>query len=125
MIMSKDKRPTKSAQSPDGSDHDHTNQRPEGSQVSRRALIGSAAVGAAIGTLATAGLPGSTLTSAAQAGRDDDHRDWDRHNSHNRRIILKGGIVLTMDPQRGDFARADVLIEGSKIRAIGSNLGRD
>src|SRR5262249_11054817 len=33
-----------------------------------------------------------------------------------RRILLKGGVVLTLDRQVGDFAQADVLIEGGKIR---------
>src|SRR5262245_32975514 len=28
-----------------------------------------------------------------------------------RRILIKGGVVLTLDRQLGDFARADVLIE--------------
>ena len=35
-----------------------------------------------------------------------------------RRILLKGGVVLTLDRQVGDFARADVLIEDGKIREI-------
>lgn len=36
-----------------------------------------------------------------------------------KRILLRGGIVLTLDPKLGDFARADVLIESGKIREIG------
>jgi cytosine/adenosine deaminase-related metal-dependent hydrolase len=36
---------------------------------------------------------------------------------------LKGGTVLSLDPSVGDFERADVLIEGKKIVAIGPNLG--
>ena len=39
-----------------------------------------------------------------------------------QRLLLKGGVVLTMDPRLGDFDRADVLIEGSKIAAVGLNL---
>ena len=35
-----------------------------------------------------------------------------------RRILLKGGVVLTMDPQVGHFANADVLIEDGKIREV-------
>jgi cytosine/adenosine deaminase-related metal-dependent hydrolase len=35
-----------------------------------------------------------------------------------RRILLKGGVVLTLDRQVGDFARADVLIEDGKIREV-------
>ena len=39
-----------------------------------------------------------------------------------RRILLKGGVVLTLDPQVGDFAKADVLIEDGKIREIRPNI---
>jgi 5-methylthioadenosine/S-adenosylhomocysteine deaminase len=38
------------------------------------------------------------------------------------RVLLKGGIVLTLDRALGDFESADVLIEGSKIAAVGRNL---
>ncbi len=39
-----------------------------------------------------------------------------------RRILIKGGIVLTLDRQVGDFASADVLIEDGKIREVRSNI---
>jgi 5-methylthioadenosine/S-adenosylhomocysteine deaminase len=42
-----------------------------------------------------------------------------------RRILLKGGTVLTLDRQLGDFAQADVLIEDGKIRAIRPNIAAD
>ncbi len=38
------------------------------------------------------------------------------------RILLKGGCVLTFDQTLGDFEKADVLIEGKKIVAVGHNL---
>jgi cytosine/adenosine deaminase-related metal-dependent hydrolase len=38
------------------------------------------------------------------------------------RILLKGGVVLTLDRQVGDFAQADVLVEGGKIREVRPNL---
>jgi cytosine/adenosine deaminase-related metal-dependent hydrolase len=38
------------------------------------------------------------------------------------RFLLKGGCVLSMDPQVGDFDTADVLIEGSRIAAVGPSL---
>src|SRR5215470_1077889 len=41
---------------------------------------------------------------------------------HRRRYIIRGGSVLSMDPDVGDFAQADVLVEGKKIVAIGHNL---
>ena len=42
-----------------------------------------------------------------------------------RRYIIRGGAVMTMDPSmpnKGDWAQADVLIEGKKIVAVGPNL---
>jgi cytosine/adenosine deaminase-related metal-dependent hydrolase len=39
-----------------------------------------------------------------------------------QRVLLKGGVVLTMDPRLGDFEKGDVLIEGSKIAAVGPSL---
>ncbi len=42
---------------------------------------------------------------------------------HGRRYVLRGGAVMSMDPQVGDFAQADVLVEGRKIVAVGPNLG--
>jgi len=38
------------------------------------------------------------------------------------RILLKGGCVLTFDQTLGDFEKADVLIEGKKIVAVGRNV---
>jgi 5-methylthioadenosine/S-adenosylhomocysteine deaminase len=35
-----------------------------------------------------------------------------------RRILIKGGVVLTLDRRIGDFAQADVLIEDGKIREV-------
>ena len=36
-----------------------------------------------------------------------------------RRILIKGGVVLSLDRAVGDFARADVLIENGKIARCG------
>ncbi len=38
------------------------------------------------------------------------------------RVLLKGGCVLTLDPDIGNYRQADVLIEGSKISSIGPRL---
>jgi 5-methylthioadenosine/S-adenosylhomocysteine deaminase len=40
----------------------------------------------------------------------------------NRRILLKGGTILSMDPKVGNLAKGDVLIQGKKIAAVGANL---
>jgi 5-methylthioadenosine/S-adenosylhomocysteine deaminase len=42
--------------------------------------------------------------------------------SPGRRILIKGGIVLSMDPKVGDFEKADVLIEGKRIAAVRPDL---
>jgi cytosine/adenosine deaminase-related metal-dependent hydrolase len=38
------------------------------------------------------------------------------------RRLIRGGTVLTMDPELGDLAPGDVLIEGSRIVAVGPDL---
>ncbi len=43
----------------------------------------------------------------------------------DKRVLLKGGTVLTLDPALGNFRNADVMIEGTKIAAVGPNLASD
>jgi len=38
-------------------------------------------------------------------------------------VVLRGGVVLTLDPDVGDFERADVLIMDKKIVEVQPNLG--
>ncbi len=38
------------------------------------------------------------------------------------RILIKGGHVVSMDPEVGDHSPGDVLIEGDRIAAVGPNL---
>jgi hypothetical protein len=117
--MRKGKRPPKSAHAHDSAGHDHhDNDTPQNAGVSRRDLLGSAAVGAALGALATAGLSPETLLAAPPPNIPPGPPP-----GKGQRIVLKGGVVLTMDPDGSDYAKADVLIEGSKIAAIGPNLG--
>jgi len=67
-------------------------------------------------------LAGGTVGQAsAQGGSDPDLVRL----QGARRILLKGGIVLTLDRQVGDFAQADVLIEDGKIREVRPNLAAD
>ncbi|HLW00149.1 MAG TPA: amidohydrolase family protein [Ktedonobacterales bacterium] len=40
----------------------------------------------------------------------------------SNRTLLKNGTVITVDKQLGNFRRADVLIEGTKIAAVGPDL---
>ena len=40
------------------------------------------------------------------------------------RILIRGGHVLTMDPELGDLSPGDVLVEGEKIAAIAPAIVR-
>jgi cytosine/adenosine deaminase-related metal-dependent hydrolase/ribose/xylose/arabinose/galactoside ABC-type transport system permease subunit len=42
-----------------------------------------------------------------------------------RRILIKGGTVITIDPNLGNFDKADVLVEDGKIAAVAPNLSTD
>lgn len=39
-----------------------------------------------------------------------------------RRYVIRNGAVMSMDPKVGNFAKADVMVEGTKIVAVGPNL---
>jgi cytosine/adenosine deaminase-related metal-dependent hydrolase len=43
-------------------------------------------------------------------------------DGRKRRMLLRGGVVLTLDPKVGDFENADVLIDGKSIAQVGPNL---
>ena len=45
-----------------------------------------------------------------------------RHLRQARRLLFKGGIILTLDKQIGDFARADILVEDGIIRDISPEI---
>src|SRR5258708_25057790 len=83
--------------------------------IPRRRFLTSSTVSLVAGAIAArTTLPGKLLAQndAVPAGS----------GSSGRRIVLKGGIVLSMDSKVGDFEKADVLIEGNKIAAVGPNL---
>src|SRR6195256_3826001 len=79
-----------------------------GTKPSRRALLKAGA-----GLAAGASLPAA---ASAQGGQGAD-AELARLQSQ-RRILLKDGVVLSMDRQGGDFAKADVLIEDGRIREV-------
>ena len=73
-------------------------------RLSRREFLASSAAGLLAGcSSSSAQQPAAT---AATGGR----------------TLLKGGCVLSLDPKVGDFDTADVLIEGSRIAAVGPNI---
>src|SRR5215475_9101752 len=69
--------------------------------------------------VAAAGLNLFSARPAVAHDDDDGPKDTGRPG---RRYIIRGGAVMTMDPSVGDFPKADVMIEGRKIVAIGKNL---
>jgi 5-methylthioadenosine/S-adenosylhomocysteine deaminase len=85
---------------------------------SRRAFLRSGTAVAAGGALMQLS-PGSALAQVA-GGPDADAEL--RRLQGQRRILIKGGVVLTLDRRVGDFAQADVLIEDGKIREVRPNI---
>jgi 5-methylthioadenosine/S-adenosylhomocysteine deaminase len=87
----------------------------KGLRFSRRAAL---KVGA---TLAAGAATGSSFVNGAAA---DDVRRFERQPAVDpkRRILLKGGTIVSMDAKVGDLVKGDLLIEGSKIAAIGPSL---
>jgi 5-methylthioadenosine/S-adenosylhomocysteine deaminase len=80
--------------------------------TSRRDFVRSGALGLAAAVMAPLGRGEQAASQPGQTVR----------SGRNERILLKGGIVLTLDRQVGDFEKADVLIEGKKIAAVQPNL---
>ena len=82
----------------------------------RNFLKGAAATGAV--------AAGANLLAASPAAADD--RDPPEGTGRpGRRYVIRNGAVMTMDPSmpnKGEFPKADVLVEGKKIIAVGPNL---
>ena len=83
-------------------------------ESSRRHFLKASAALAA-GVTATQALPEAAM---AQGASDVELN----RVLQQRRILLKGGVVLTLDRGVGDFAQADVLIEDGKIREVRPNI---
>ena len=84
---------------------------PNNERASRRGFIKAGAVAIAGAASSAAQNPATTLDRLLRSQSDP-----------NRRILIQGGVVLSLDPKVGDFEKADVLIEGKKIAAVGPNL---
>src|SRR2546426_9990436 len=87
---------------------------PQSHSASRRDFL---KVTAATGAVAAGGNLFAARPAAAAAG--DPPADSGRHG---RRYVIRGGSVMSMDPKVGDFAEADVLVQGKKILAVRPNL---
>jgi 5-methylthioadenosine/S-adenosylhomocysteine deaminase len=81
----------------------------------RRDFLKSSAAGILAAAIPPVALTGTAAAQSAVTGRAI-------RTGGNNRILLKGGVVLTLDRAIGDFENADVLIQGKKIMAVGRNL---
>jgi len=84
---------------------------PQDNPVSRRKGLSVAAAGGAAAGGSGAG-PASAQAGPAPKGTGEA----------GRRYVIRGGAVLSMDSAVGDFAEADVLVDGKKIVAVGRNV---
>src|SRR5712691_9924963 len=94
----------------EGNPQDHS-----GSQLGRRDFLkATAATG-----VAAAGL---NLFAARPAAADIGDPPEDS-GKPNRRYVIRGGSGMSMDyPNVGDFAQADVLVEGKTIVGVGPHI---
>jgi cytosine/adenosine deaminase-related metal-dependent hydrolase len=86
-----------------------------GMRITRRGALKVGATFAA-GAAAVGGL--SAATGAESPRRFERQRAVDSKH----RMLLKGGTIISMDPNVGDLVQGDVLIEGKKIAAIAPDL---
>ncbi len=88
--------------------------RPQDHFGSRRKFLKAAAA---------TGIAASSLNLfAPRPARADFDDAPDGSGRPGRRYIIRGGSVMSLDPQVGDFVQADILVEGKKILAVGPNL---
>jgi len=85
-------------------------------------LAGAAVGGAACRTAAGANRPQTAAPLAGVRSATPAQLQNLVGDGRKRRILLRGGIVLSLDPKVGDFTSADVLIDGTTIAAVGPNL---
>ncbi|HET9361514.1 MAG TPA: amidohydrolase family protein [Vicinamibacterales bacterium] len=87
---------------------------PQHTGTSRREFLTStAAAGLGAASCAPQIAGGGASPAAAQALVGDGSK---------RRILLRGGVVLSLDTKVGDFERADVLIDGKRIAQIAPSV---
>jgi len=88
-------------------------------RTSRRDFIRAGAVGLAGSTIATIACQPASSTPNPQLNSLRSATPADLQglvgDGRRRRILLRGGVVLSLDPKVGDFDKADVLIDGKKI----------
>jgi 5-methylthioadenosine/S-adenosylhomocysteine deaminase len=111
-----------SGKSPDTADASPEAAETPGGTSRRELLKGS--VGLVAGAAMVQMLPSEAAAKAPTITENAETlaRLQQANANSRRRILLKGGTVITMDPAVPDLVKGDVLIEGKKIAAIGPNL---
>ena len=93
------------------------------SRKSRRDFLRAGAAGLAATTIPAIGCgrPSDTASAGPPQGlrsATPDDLQGLVGDGRRRRIVLRGGVVLSLDPKVGDFEKADVLIDGKTIAQI-------
>ena len=89
---------------------------PEAPCPTRRSFLKTAMVG---GAAATTGLAGAGSLRAQEVAASTLPEGL---GTPGRRVLIKGGAVLSMDDAVGNFAVGDVLIDGKRIVEVGANI---
>ena len=90
--------------------------RPKQPCPSRRDFLKAGAVGGA--AMAT----GATLGTSASAQEMAESSIPDGMGEPGRRTLIRGGVILSMDDEIGNFASGDVLIEGDRIVQVAASI---
>ena len=98
-----------------GHPQDHGRSPSGTSQLGRRDFL-------KISTATGAAAAGLSLFGARPAAADDGAEPPVDTGRPGRRYVIRGGHVMSMDPKVGNFARADVLVDGKKIKQIKPNI---
>ncbi len=92
--------------------------------MNRRDFIRASTAGLAAATIPAAGSGSAAdnIVSEGQLGSLRSASPSDLQglvgDGRQRRILLRGGVVLSLDPRVGDFEKADVLIDGKRIAEV-------
>ena len=89
---------------------DHTERRSASRRAFLKAVAATSAVASGWGLFAPHSVNAQSVAPPLGTGE------------LGRRYLIRGGTVLCMDSTVGDFAQADVLVEGKKIVAVGPSL---
>ena len=95
--------------------------------MNRRDFIRAGAAGLAAASLPAASCERAPETAiAGQLGNLRSATPSDLQglvgDGRRRRILLRGGVVLSLDPRVGDFEKADVLVDGKMIAQIAPTI---